>query len=222
MSVRGTHTRYRVAAGLVVVALMSACGGGGGGAKAAAPTTTIDAAKLKSALEARLLTPADLTTGDALDVGWEHGDAGGGVDIKLPDCVQENAGSGAVTSAASDLIQKTDLKLPAVQEDLSSYSSGGAQKAFTAAEARLDSCQPTFVFQGTPSTGKIERLPLTVGSQQSQAWRTTVTIAGAAVSITSIHVQQGDVEMALVHVDLGTPDTAAIEALGAKALAKLG
>jgi hypothetical protein len=211
-----------MAAALALIALLSACGGGGAKKEAAAPTTTIDTAKLKAALEARLLTPADLATGDSLDVGWEHGDAGGGVDIQLPDCVLENAGSGAVTSAASDLIMKSDLKLPAVQEDLSTYTTGGAAKAFTAAASRLDGCQPTFVFQGTPSAGKIERLPLTVGSEQSQAWRTTVSIAGAAVSITSIHAQQGDVEMALVHVDLGTPDAATLEALGAKALAKLG
>lgn len=221
MLVRGTSTRFRLATALVLVALLSACGGGAK-KEAAAPTTILDTAKLKAALEARLLTPADLATGDSLDVGWEPGDAGGGVDIQLPDCVQENAGTGAVTSAAQDLIMKTDLKLPAVQEDLSSYAPGGAAKAFTAAASRLDGCQPTFVFQGTPSAGKIERLPLTVGTGQSQAWRTTVTIAGAAVSITSIHAQQGDVEMALVHVDLGTPDPAALEALGAKALAKLG
>ncbi len=104
---------------------------------------------------------------------------------------------------------------------VSTFEGSGAASAFDAAAARLDGCQPEFSYQGTPAVGEIERLPLTLGGERSGAWRTTVTIAGAGVAITTIQVQDGDHLTSLVHVDLGVPDPALLEGYVAKAVGKL-
>lgn len=217
--------RSALASGLVVVTVLAGCGGddsgSGDGAADDPTTTTVDNAAAQAALEAAVLTPADLSSGDALDVPWIEGSVSDGVDIKLPECVVEAPGSGAVASAEATLVSQNDFKLPSVEEDLSLYEDSGAADAFAAAVTRLDECTPTFVFQGTESPATIERLRLTLPGEQSAAWRTSVTIAGAGVAITSIHIQDGDHELALVHVDLGSPDPAAIEGIVAKAFAKL-
>jgi hypothetical protein len=210
----------RLAAGSLALSVLAACGGGGSAAKA--PSTTVDRAAAQAALATKVLTPADLATGDVLDAGWAVGNVSDGVDIKLPACVQEAAGAGSVASARSDLVTKTNLKLPAIQEQLSSYAGDGAAKAFAAAQARLDGCKPTFVFQGSPAAGQIQRISLPVPGATSTAWRTTVTIAGTQVALTSIHIEKGDLEVGLVHVDLGHPDPAVLTGLATKALAKLG
>ena len=181
----------------------------------------MDAAAVKAALTARLLTPADLATGDALDVGWEPGDVSKGVDIKLPDCVQETMGAHAATGAETRLVTKSSLHLPSLQENLSAFAPGGAAADLAVATKRLDACNPAFVFQGAPATGQIQRLPFTVAGASATAWRTTVTIAGAGVAITNVHVVKGDTELALIHVDLGTPDIAKLQGFADKALAKL-
>ncbi len=206
---------------LLSIAVLAGCGSGGSSA-AKATTTTVDAAAAKAALTARLLTPADLTTGDALDAGWEAGDVSKGVDIKLPACVQEAEAAHAATGAETRLVTKSSLHLPSLQEDLSTFGAGGAATDLASATRRLDGCTPTFVFQGTPATGAISRLPFTVAGADASAWRTTVTIAGAGVAITNVHLVKGNTELSLIHVDLGSPDVTALQGLATKALAKLG
>jgi hypothetical protein len=211
--------RFVLIAGLSLATVLAACGGddAGSGDVGATTTTTVSGPDL----DAALLTPADLNTGDALDAQWAEGDVAAGVDIKLPECVVEAAPDGAKASAEAHLVTQNDFKLPSLEEDIASFTGTGATDAFEAAAARLDACEPTFTFQGTESVGAIERLALTLPGDQSAAWRTTVTIAGAGVSITNIHLQQGDVELALTHVDLGTPDPAVLEGFATTALAKL-
>lgn len=213
-----------VAAALVTAGLLAGCGGDDGGATAdPAPeaTTTTEAAFDPAAFAALVLTPDDLATGDSLDVGWVVGDVSAGVDIELPECVLEETPADATATAESKLVTDNDLKLPSLEEDLGLFPAGGAAAAFEAAGARLNACDPTFVFQGAEAVGQIAPITLALGGDRSAAWRTTVTIAGAAVSITNVHVQQGDYELSLVHVDLGTPDPTLIEGFAAKALAKL-
>ena len=207
-------------AALAAVALLGACGGDDDDAAEPGdePTSTTDGS---AALDAALLTPADLDTGNDLDATWAVGNVSEGVDIQLPECLVETAADGATASAETKLVTETDLKLPSLEQDLAAFDAGGAAAAFDAAAARLDGCTPEFVYQGTPAMGAIARLPLTLGGERSAAWRTTVTIAGAGVSITTVHLQVGDVEAALVHVDLGTPDPAVLEGYVGKALAKL-
>ena len=214
-----------MASALLAIVTIGACGGGGGGDKGSAAdttSTTEDVTALTAALASRALTPADLATGDSLDVGWSEGDVTQGVDITLPDCVVEKPGSAAEASSSTKLVTNNDLHLPAIEQGVAQYADGGAEKAFADAAARLDACEPTFVFQGESVQGTTERLPLDVPGDQAAAWRTTVTIAGAPVSVTTIHVQDGDLEVSLVHTDLGTPDPAVLDALAAKAVAKLG
>lgn len=212
----------KLAAAALSLALLAACGGDDD-SSADAPTTTADPSAAATAeLEAALLTPADLDTGNDLDAGWDVGDVSAGVDIELPDCVVEAEDEAAAASAATKLVTKNDLKLPSLEEYLAQHDdAAGAAAALTAASERLDACQPEFVFQGEPAQGTTARLPLTLGGDQSAAWRTTVTIAGANVAITNIHVVQGDVALAMVHVDLGNPDAALVESYVTKALAKL-
>jgi hypothetical protein len=207
-----------VAIVVLALALLGACSSGDddGGAVADESTTTTEALDL----DAALLTPEDLATGDALDAGWVVGDVSAGVEIDLPDCLLETPSGG--THAEAKLVTNNDLKLPSFEEDLSAYEGDGAADAFTAAATRLDGCAPEFVFQGTPSTGAIERLPLTIAADQSAAWNTTVSIAGVDVSITTIHVVAGDHELSFVHVNTGPPDATVLEGYVSKALAKLG
>ena len=218
----------KLAAAVLSLALLAACGGDDGGDEtapdAADTSTTADdgAAAAEEALQDRLLTPTDLATGNDLDAGWEVGDVSAGVDIELPACVVEAVDGAAAAGASTKLVTKNDFKLPSIEEYVGTYDAGAATAAFEAAAARLDACQPEFVYQGTPSMGAIERLPLTLPGEHSGAWRTTVTIAGAGVSITNVHLVQGDLEVALVHVDLGTPDPALLESIVATAAAKLG
>jgi hypothetical protein len=211
--------------GLAAGILLAGCGGddssAGGADEPIVTTTAADDGAAQAALDAAMLTPADLATGDALDAVWVEGNVSDGVDIELPACVVEEPGAGAVVSAEATLITQNDFKLPSLEEDVSVYEGTGASDAFAAAAARLDGCTPVFVFQGTESPAAIERLPLTLPGDQSAAWRTSVTIAGANVAITSIHVQAGDHELALVHVDLGAPEPAVLEGYVAKAVAKL-
>jgi hypothetical protein len=227
MTVRHGSRSIRGATALALAALVAlgACGGGGDdddGAGAADPTSTTEgAAALEAELEDRLLTPEDLTTGNPLDAAWAVGDVSQGVDIDLPDCLVEGPVEGALASAGTKLVTVTDLKLPSVEHALSAFEGDGAVGAFEAAEARLDGCQAGFAYQGTPAVGQIERLPLTLGGERAAAWRTTVTIAGAGVAITTVHVQEGDHELSLVHVDLGVPDPVLLEGYVAKALVKL-
>ena len=223
--VLSVHTKT-LATAVLSLSLLAACGGddsGDEGAPAADTSTTADdgAAAAEEALQGALLTPADLDTGNDLDAGWEVGDVSAGVDIDLPDCVVEAVDGQAAAGASTKLVTKNDLKLPSIEEYVGTYEAGAAAAAFEVAAARLDACQPEFVFQGTPSTGAIERLPLTLPGEQSGAWRTTVTIAGAGVSITNVHLVQDDLEVALVHVDLGTPDPALLESIVGTAAAKL-
>jgi hypothetical protein len=219
---RCSRWRRGALAAMAAVILLGACGGGDDDDAAEPeddPTSTTDGSV---ALEATLLTPADLDTGNDLDATWAVGDVSEGVDIQLPECLVETAADGATASAETKLVTETDLKLPSLEQDVAAFDAGGAAAAFEAATARLDGCTPEFVYQGTPAMGAIARLPLTLGGEQSAAWRTTVTIAGAGVSITTVHLQDGDLEASLVHVDLGTPDPAVLEGYVAKALAKLG
>lgn len=191
---------------------LAACGGGGDGASEAEPTTTVDVA---AALETQLLTAEDLATDDPLDAGWEVGDVASGVDIQLPECLLEAPDDAAEVK----LVSKTDLKLPSLEEDLARPDDPAA--SFEEAAAWLDGCTPEFVFGGAPATGTIERLPIEVGGEQSGAWRTSVTIAGVPVSITNIHIQEGDEHLSLVHVDGGVPDSTVLEGLAATALTKM-
>jgi hypothetical protein len=220
MTDRQMPLRSTLLAAVLVAALVAGCSSGDDTA-AKATTTTVDAAAAKTELATHLLTADDLASGDALDVGWLSGDVAQGVDIKLPDCVLEAPGAPALATVEAKLVTDSDLHLPSIEEDLASYAAGDAAKAFAAAAARLDGCKPTFVYQGEPAEGQIARLPLTLGGSESAAWRTTVTIAGAPVAITSIHVRRDNIEMSLIHVDLGSPDAATIEGIAAKAIAKL-
>ena len=223
MTARPSPRRIRAAAAAITaLALLAACGGGDD--DDAEPTSTTDpGAVLEAELEDRLLTVEDVTTGNALDAAWAVGDVSEGVDIELPDCLVEEPDDAALATAGTKLVTQTDFKLPSVEHAVAAYDdSEAAAAAFTAAAARLDGCVPEFVYQGTPSMGEIARLPLTLGGEQAAAWRTTVTIAGAGVSITTVHVQEGDHETSLVHVDLGTPEPALLEGYVSTALAKLG
>ncbi|MDQ2650591.1 MAG: hypothetical protein M3Z03_13715 [Actinomycetota bacterium] len=204
--------------GVALVGALGACGGDDSG-EAEATTTTAD---LGAPLEAAVLTPEDLASDDPLDAAWVVGDVSAGVDIELPACVLEEPPAGALASAEARLVTQNDLKLPSLEEDVSVFEGSGAADAFAAAGERLDSCDPTFVFGGTPSVGAIDRLALTLPGEQSAAWRTTVTIAGTGVAITNIHIQDGDHELALTHVDLGEPNPAVLEGYATLALSKLG
>lgn len=209
---------------LAAAVLTAACGGGDDddGAVASSTTAAVDDAAVTSALRGQLLALEDLATDDPLDTPWVAGDVQEGVDIELPGCVVEEPLADALGGVEGKFVTQSDLKLPSLEEDLARYEDAdGAAAAFDAAVARLDGCTPVFVFQGTPSDGSIERLALTLPGEQSAAWRTTVTIAGAVVSVTTIHVQQGDLELVLVHTDLATPDPAALEGYAAKAAARL-
>ena len=211
----------RRGAAVLAVLLLAACGGGGDSSSDDTTTTTVDRTAAKADLTGRLLTPADLAPSDPLDKKWLVGDVAEGVDIQLPSCVVEEIDPKAIAGAEAKLVLDSPLHLPSLEEGIDTYAKGGAETAFAAAEQRLDGCTPEFVYQGTPSAGHIERLPLTLPGTESAAWRTTVTIAEAPVAITSIHVRQGDVELSLVHVDIGTPDVAVLEGYAAKAVAKL-
>jgi hypothetical protein len=205
-------------------ALLAACGGDdddGGGAEDTT-TTTVDAAAVTDGLRGQLLALEDIQLDDPLDAPWAVGDVSEGVDIELPACVVEDPRPDALGSVEAKFVRQTAFKLPSLEEDLAGYAdAGGAAGAFDAAVARLDGCTPTFVFEGATSTGTIERLPLTLPGQQSGAWRTTVTIAETPISITSIHVQQGDRELSLVHVDAAVPEPEVLEGYAAAAVAAL-
>lgn len=207
-----------LAAGAMVVA---ACGGDDGDS-ADATTTTAAAGPSKAELTAKLLTADDLATGDPLDVGWSAGDLSEGVDIELPKCVDEDQFDTAGTAVAK-LVTNSPLKLPALEEHVTGYADAAAvDVAMNAAATRLDDCTPEFDFEGTPSTGEIDRLEMPAMGDAVEAWRTTVEIAGTQVAITNAYVQKGDRIAAFVHVDGGNPDTAAISALLQKGIDKLG
>jgi hypothetical protein len=208
-----------LAAGAMVLA---ACGGDDGGSADATTTTTAAAGPSKAELTAKVLTPDDLATGDSLDVGWSAGDVSDGVDIGLPECVDQDHFDTARTAVAK-LVTNSPLKLPALEEHLTAYADAGAlDAAMNAAADRLDACTPEFDFEGTKSSGTIDRLELPSMGDGVEAWRTTVEIAGTQVAITNAYVQKGDLIAAFVHVDGGTPDTATIAALLQKGIDKLG
>jgi hypothetical protein len=211
----------RIVATALCLALVAACGGDDGPDASDDTAPVADAAPAAAELDAALLTPADLDTGNDLDAGWELGDVSEGVEIDLPACITEEADGDAAATAETKLVTRNDLKLPSLEEYLAAYEDDGAAAAFDAAAARLDACAPEFVYEGTPSLGTTERLPLALDGEPAAAWRTTVTIAGAGVAITNVHAVQGDVVLTLVHVDLGTPDAALLESYARKALAKL-
>jgi hypothetical protein len=211
----------RIVALVAAVTLAAACSGGDDDDGAAASSTTAEPAATTADLEARLLTLEDLAPESSLDAAWLQGDVAEGVDIQLPGCVVEEPLEGAVGAVEAKFVRDTVFKLPSIEEDLAEYEGTGAADAFAAAGARYDGCTPEFVFEGAPSVGTVERLPLTLGGEQSAAWRISVTIAETAISITSIHVQQGDLELSLVHVDVGVPIPADLEAIAAKAIGKL-
>lgn len=202
-----------VLAGAVLV--LGACSGDDDTSSDGATTTTsVD-------VDAMLLVPADLNSDDALDAKWAVGDVSEGVDIVLPDCIDEELLEPAPVDGRAKLVRETEFKLPSVEQHVGAWTGNGAKAAYDAAVARLDACDPQFTFQGTPSAGTIARFDLPAVGDESVAWRTNVTIAGAPVSITSIHVLVGDLEMSIVHTDLNTPDPAELAAIAAEATAKL-
>jgi hypothetical protein len=210
---------------LAAVLALSACSGGDdddAGADTDATTTTVDAAALTTELEGQLLTLEDLATEDSLDAAWLEGNVQEGVDIDLPACVVEETPAGALAGAEAKFVRDTAFKLPSLEEDLAVFAdAAGASAAYEAAVARYDGCTPEFTFEGATSTGTIAPLALTLGGDEAKAWRITVTIAETPISITSIHVLQGDHELSLVHVDAAVPAEADLEDYAAKALAHL-
>src|SRR5688572_10389679 len=141
MTTRGGTMRSKTVAGAVLgLALVGACSSGDDDDAGTVDesTTTTEAIDL----EAALLTPEDLATGDALDVGWLAGDVSAGVEIDLPECILEAPTGG--THAEAKLVTNNDLKLPSLEEDLSVYDGAEATAAFTAAATRLDACVPEF------------------------------------------------------------------------------
>jgi hypothetical protein len=216
----GIHMGKSLVALVVVVALLGACSSGDDDT-AADGTTTTAAGASQGDVDAALLVAADLASDDPLDGVWLVGDVAEGVDIVLPECIDEELLDPAPADGAAKFVTQSDLKLPSLEQHIGGYSGDGAAAAFDAAVARLDGCEPEFTFQGTPSSGVIERLELPALGDESAAWHTTVTIAGTSVDITSFHVRDGDLEMSLVYTFVGTPDTAVIADLFTRAAAKL-
>lgn len=206
---------------MVAVALVAGCSSGDDSGSGGSTTTTDRAPSSQREVEAKLLTPADLASDDPLDVPWLVGDVSEGVDIVLPDCIDEELVEPAPTDGSAKLVSATDFKLPSLEQRLGAWTGDGAKAAFDAAVERLDGCDPQFTYQGTPSAGVIARLDLPPLGDESVAWRTVVTIAGAEVNITTIHVLVGDLEMSLVHTDITTPDPATLAEIAATAAAKL-
>jgi hypothetical protein len=204
--------------------LLASCGGDDddGGEATTTSSTAVDDAAVTEELEGRLLALEDIQVDDPLDAQWAVGAVDEGVDIDLPACVVEDPRPEALGAVEAKFVRETPFKLPSLEEDLARYADAdGAAAAFDAAVARLDECDPEFVFEGAPSTGTIERLDLTLPGEQSAAWRTTVEIAQTPISITSIHVQQGAVELSLVHVDAAVPEPEVLQEYAAKAVAAL-
>jgi hypothetical protein len=205
----------KTAAVLVVALALAACGGDDSSSSDDTTTTTsVD-------VDAMLLVPEDLNSDDALDAKWLVGDVSEGVDITLPDCIDEELLDPAPADGKAKLVRETELKLPSVEQHVGAWTGDGAKAAYDAAVARLDACDPQFTYQGAPSAGTIARFDLPAVGDESVAWRTNVTIAGAPVSITSIHVLVGDVEMSIVHTDLNTPDPAELGQIVTTAADKL-
>ena len=203
--------------------LLAACGGDDDdGGDPTTTTAAIDDAAVAEELKGRLLALEDLQSEDALEARWAVGAVDEGVDIDLPACVVEDPPPDALGAAEATFVRQTQFKLPSLEEDLARYDDAvGAAAAFDAAVARLDGCTPEFVFEGASSTGTIERLDLALPGEQAAAWRTTVTIAQTPISITTIHVQEGDLELSLVHVDAAVPEAAVLQDYATKALAAL-
>jgi hypothetical protein len=205
--------------GLLVVG--AGCGGSDDSAASSDTTTASASAPARSESEARLLALADIQTTDALDARWEVRDVTEGVDIVLPPCIDEDA-TATDSSASIKLTTVNDLHLPSLEEQVTGYAGDGAAAAFDAAVDRLDGCDPRFSYQGTPSQGTIAPLDLGVSlGDESKAWRTTVTIAGAEVSVTTIQIRKGDFVASLVHTDITEPDTSVIAGFATKAAAKM-
>ena len=201
---------------LVVALALAACSSSDDSSSDDTTTTTsVD-------VDAMLLVPEDLNSDDALDAKWLVGDVSEGVDIELPACIDEELLDPAPVDGKAKLLRETEFKLPSVEQHIGAWTGDGAKAAYDAAVARLDACDPQFTYQGTPSAGTIARFDLPAVGDQSVAWRTNVTIAGSPVSITSIHVLVGDLEMSIVHTDLNTPDPAELGEIATKAAAKLG
>lgn len=198
---------------------VAGCGGGDDGS--AEPTTTSEAAPTVDAAD-HVLRLEDFASDDPLDAPWEEGDVSAGVPIELPACIDE-AGAAADGTVTAKFVTVTDLHLPAVDQQVTAHrSAADAAAAYDEAVARLDGCgTPTFVYEGEPSTGSTTVLELPAMAERSRAWRTTVTIAGAQVSITTVHAVEGVLHMSLVHTEVGAPDQARIEAIVAKAAARL-
>lgn len=204
---------------VVAIALAGGCSSGDD-ASSEDTTTTSAGAPSKDESASRLLVVEDLASSDALDAPWVEGDVSEGVDITLPSCIDEDPISTDDTAAAK-FVTQNDLKLPSLEQHITGYAGSGAQDAFDEAARRLDGCDPQFVFQGEPAVGTIERIDLPGLPAGAAAWRTAVTIAGAQVAITTVHVVAGEYEMSLVHVDIGNPDPATIGGFVTKAAAKL-
>jgi hypothetical protein len=202
---------------LVIVAV-AGCGGDDSGS---ASSTSAAAGPSRSEAAARLLALSDIQTTDPLDARWEERSVQEGVDIELPECIDEEAHALA-TSARVSFATVSDLHLPSLDEQVTGYAGTGAEDAYGAAVERLDGCEPTFVFEGTPSQGAIAPLDLGVElGDASKAWRTTVTIAGAEVKVTTVQIRRGDYVAALVHTDIAQPDLEKIVGYATTAAAKL-
>jgi hypothetical protein len=202
---------------LALAALLAVTACGGDDDTAAKPTVPP-----KPASASRLLELADIQTTDALDARWEVRDVQEGVDIELPPCIDEEAHAERNT-ARVNLTAVGDLHLPSLDEQVTGYAdAGGAHDGFAAAVARLDTCDARFVFEGTPSQGAIAPLDLgTSLGDESKAWRTTVTIAGAAVNVTTIQIRKGEFVASLVYTDIAQTDLAAVVGYATKAAAKM-
>jgi hypothetical protein len=205
----------------VLVLAVSACGG----SDDASGSSDTNGASAPSKVEvaAHLLTVADLPTPDALDAPWEVRDVTEGVEIQIPACLDEDRLAGDHTAQAK-LAKVTDFHLPSLEQQITGYpDDAGARTAYDAAAARLDGCaNPEFVYQETPSAGAITPLDLGVDlGPRAKAWRTTVTIAGAQIAVTTIHVAKGNLEMSIVYTDIGNPDTATIAGYASTATGKM-
>ena len=129
---------------LVVVFALAACGGDDSSSSDDTTTTTsVDVASM-------LLVPEDLSSDDALDAQWAVGDVSEGVDIVLPDCIDEELLDPAPVDGTAKLIRQTEFKLPSVEQHVGAWPGDGAKAAYDAAVARLDGCDPQFTYRARP------------------------------------------------------------------------
>jgi hypothetical protein len=151
-------------------------------------------------------------------IGWSVDNSTSGGAVSRPACLQGFKSS--FTHEVKVTVAYTDGNTPALQETLE--SGPGIDARYAAFKRKLDGCKEISLTSGGQAiSGTVGAMSFPPVGSRSGAWAMTLTTQGVTVGVDLILFQAGPIIGDVVYEDLGTPDTAELQAFVTEAINKI-